>query len=556
MKKLILFTLILFVGISFVHSQSEQAWVFFNKKEKVYESIYNPRTILTPKAIKRKYKNYVYIDKRDVPVSESFIKQIKESPGITVLAKSKWFNCVFVEGGIENIRDLTSLDFVDRVDFADNSLDNGGKKSKAGYQKKATRKSKNKIEPMMDFDYGKGTQQIRQINADFLHEQNFTGKGMTIAVIDSGFQGSDTIMAFEKLRAEKRLLGVYDFTNRAEDSVFTNGGSHGTRVLSAMASNIEDQLIGTAPDASYYLFSSEILDIEEPLEEALWVEAVERADSLGVDVINTSLGYGGIPYDNPAYAYSTSDMDGKTTFISRGANIAFEKGMLVVVAAGNSGDVEWKIISAPADAPGVFTVGAVDLNDDYAFFSSTGPTADGRVKPDVMAKGFAATVIRSDGSVNEFSFGTSFSSPIMAGAVTCLWQSLPYLTNKEIMQLVRESASHYKKPNNEMGYGIPDFEKILRWFGYGWDRYPVNKDGNIVSEIRTYPNPVVNELYFDLIDKSSVEVKIYTTERKMVKSATLENTKNKISLNGLSNGLYIVDMISDNKRQTNMILKK
>ncbi|RYE05020.1 MAG: T9SS type A sorting domain-containing protein, partial [Sphingobacteriales bacterium] len=227
---------------------------------------------------------------------------------------------------------------------------------------------------------------------------------------------------------------------------------------STLAGYVEGQLIGSAPDAFYYLFVTEDNTSENPVEESYWVEAAEMADSLGVDIISTSLGY--LDYDNASYTYSYADLDGQTAFMSRGADIAFTRGMLLVTAAGNDGNHEEPYINVPADAINTLAVGAVDANEQYASFSSIGPSADGRVKPDVMAQGFLATYAGVDGSIS-MGNGTSFAAPIMAGAVACLWQAAPSKTNAEIMQIVKQSADRYNNPNDQYGYGIPDFSTAL-----------------------------------------------------------------------------------------------
>ncbi|WP_299899691.1 S8 family serine peptidase [uncultured Aquimarina sp.] len=538
MKKIIL--LFSFLSVQLCIAQMEDAWIYLTDKENVTNAIANPLSILTQKSIDRKARHNVAIDEKDVPVNENYIMQLKNTVGITVLAKSKWFNCVYVRGSKENIDNLLTLGFVDSIDFADNSLDNG----KIRPRKKNNNLSiNNKFGVKTSFDYGSAARQIEQLNAEYLHELDFTGTGMTIAVMDSGFPGVDIIDGFKRARDEGRILNGYDFVRRDENEFDFSGSSHGTQTFSDIAGFIDGQFVGTAPNASYYLFVTEDVSTEGPKEESLWVEAAERADSLGVDVINTSLGYS-IGFDNSAYEYTTADMDGQTTFISRGANIAFQKGMLLVSSAGNSGNSSWGIVTAPGDAPGVLTVGAVNSVGNYASFSSRGPTADNRIKPDVVAKGQNAAVIRSDNSVSTNS-GTSFSSPIMAGAVTCLWQAFPSMTNAEIMQLVKESSTLYNNPTNFLGYGIPNFRTIVE---------SLSVNDNLSENIRIYPNPVRNKLFVDIPTFKSYKIQIFTTEGKLVKTQILENT-NTISLDYLSNGLYLVELSTETSRFTFKISK-
>ncbi|WP_299245141.1 S8 family serine peptidase [uncultured Aquimarina sp.] len=538
MKNII--TLLLFYMSQLAIAQTEDAWVYFADKENVASSIANPLSILTQESIDRKNLHNVTIDEKDVPVNEAYITQVKNAAGITVLAKSKWFNCIYVRGTQANISSLTSLSFVDRIDYANNSLDSG--KSVFSIEDRTPIKN-NKFVAKTTFNYGSAAQQIQQLNADYLHEQDYTGTGMIIAVMDSGFPGVNTIDGFKRIRDDGRLLDGYDFVRRDDNEFAFAGSSHGTQTFSDIAGFIDGQFVGTAPDAKYYLFITEDAATEGPKEEALWVEAAERADSLGVHVINTSLGYSN-GFDNPAYDYTTSDMDGQTAFISKGANMVFEKGMLLVSSAGNSGNSAWGIITAPGDAPGSLTVGAIDVFGTYASFSSRGPTADNRVKPDIVARGLGAAVIRSSNAVST-SNGTSFSSPIMAGAVACLWQAFPSMTNAEIMQLVRESASLYNNPTIQLGYGIPDFRSIFQ---------SLSVDENFTESFKVYPNPVRDRLFFDLTTKEALEVRIFTMEGKMVKSETLKNL-NSISLSNLSKGLYLVELISGASRYTLKISK-
>ncbi|MBQ4804292.1 S8 family serine peptidase [Aquimarina sp. MMG015] len=538
MRKIII--LLLFCITQWGIAQTEDAWVYFKDKEDVANSIANPLSILTQESIDRKNLHNVVIDEKDVPVNEGYISKVKSIEGITVLAKSKWFNCIFVRGAQSDINDLLNLNFVINIDYADNSLDTG---RSIIHKKRDLSNDDYKFEVKTTFEYGSAAQQIQQLNADYLHELDYTGSGMIIAVMDSGFLNVDTMEGFKRIRDEGRLLTGYDFVRRDDDEFSFSGNTHGTQTFSDIAGFIDGEFVGTAPDAKYHLFITEDIVTEGPKEESLWVEAAERADSLGVDVINTSLGYSN-GFSNPAYEYSLSDMDGKTTFISRGANMAFQKGMLLVSSAGNSGNSSWGIITAPGDSEGVLTVGAVDGAGNYASFSSRGPTADNRVKPDVVARGLAAAVLISDNSVASRS-GTSFSAPIIAGAVTCLWQAFPSMTNAEIMQLVRESASLYDNPNTQLGYGIPNFRTIVE---------NLSVDENLTDDFRIYPNPVKDRLFFDFTTVESVKIRIFTAEGKLIKSENLKSGKF-IELNNLSSGLYLIELISGTSRHTMKISK-
>jgi subtilisin family serine protease len=533
LKKLLFLSFIFFQSVLFAQ---EDAWVYFTDKENVANAIANPITILTQKAINRKANHNVPIDERDVPVNENYIAQVKNATGILVLSKSKWFNAVHVRGSETNIKDLINLNFVASIDFADDSLNMSAIEIN-------DRMNKFEIEEeFIVFNYGNTQNQVEMINADALHELDYTGQGVTIAVLDAGFPNVNTMGAFQRLRDAGGLLDGYDFVNRTANVYAYTGNTHGTKVLSTMAGFIQDQYVGTAPDASYYLFRTEEAERENPVEESYWVEAAERADSLGVDIINTSLGYKS--YDNPNYSYSSTDLDGQTAFITRGANIAFEKGLLLVNSAGNSGTLG---VNAPADAQGVFTIGAVDLNGDYVSFSSQGSAIQPTQKPDVVARGAAAYVIDHNNLIVQNN-GTSFSSPIMAGGLACLRQALPDLSNAEMMQLVRESASQYTTPDYFLGYGIPDLGSALA--------VQLSKENTEQSVFKLFPNPVVTTL--QVLFPNEVETaKLYIHDLlgKLVLEASVQPFQ-PVDLQQLSSGLYLLKIQAEGVNSKSLKLLK
>jgi len=513
----------------------QDAWVYLKDKQNVSSSLANPNTILTEKAIDRKTAHGVVIDERDVPVNENYIAQLKAQTGILVLAKSKWFNAVHVRGTQSDINALLNLSFVSSVDFADKSLNT----SKSVQQKKETKFQ----EIFTDLTYGNALNQIKMFNGDQLHVDGYTGSGITIAVLDAGFPNVNTMSSFQRLRDAGHILDDYDFVNR-DDDVFTNTVSnHGTLVLSTMAGYVDNQFVGTAPDASYYLFITEDGARENPVEESYWVEAAERADSLGVNIINSSLGYGSF-YDNPNYNYQASEYDGYTAYITKGANIAFEKGLLIVNSAGNEGNSSgYNGVNAPADSPNVFSIGAVDASGFYAYFSSLGNNYQPTQKPDVVTQGLNSCVIFQNDAIG-YASGTSFSSPIMAGGLACLWQALPYKTNTEIMKLVRESASQYGSPDFYLGYGIPNLKLSL------------NKALKTKDEIKVFPNPT-NEYLFFKFSSSNVEflVQVYDILGKRLLDLDLSNKLKMIDFSFFSKGIYIVKIQSNDISKTFKIIK-
>ena len=528
----------LFCFFSYAVFAQQDAWVYFTNKENVEVAIQNPISILSQKAIDRKNAHNIAIDVRDVPVNESYITRLKTTSGISVLAKSKWMNAVHVRGEVSDISALFDLDFVASIDFADKNLND--------LSRPAKQKDKFALEASLeDFNYGSAQNQVSMIHVDALHKENYTGEGIIIAVIDGGFPNVNTMTSFSRLRNNNRLLGGYDFVNRTSAFDAYTASSHGTKVLSTMAGYVENKFVGTAPDASYYLFRTEDAAFENPVEESYWVEAAERADSLGVHIINSSLGYS--DFDNPKYNYAPSAMDGKTTFISRGAQIASQKGILVVNSAGNEGDASWGIVTAPADAPGVFTVGAVNSAGLYAYFSSRGSDFQPTQKPDVVALGLGGMVItESDYIVNNN--GTSFSSPMVAGAIACLWQALPNASADEIKQFVRLSASQYTAPDYFLGYGIPNFQLALS--------QALSVVEAEVEKFKVYPNPVSSQLHLQLPSRNgTLTLHVYDVLGKKVIEQVYSEANPKLDVSQLAKGMYVLTVISKSEILTFKFIK-
>ncbi|MDA9907002.1 S8 family serine peptidase [Flavobacteriaceae bacterium] len=539
MKKVILVSVLLIV--QFVNAQNQDAWVFFMDKENVAESIENPISIMTQEAIDRKELHGTPIDERDVPVNENYITQIKDISGITVLSKSKWMNCVHVIGSQSNIESLLDLSFVNNIEYADKSL------NLLPFNPVENKFMIEDSSQRIEYNYGAAANQIEMLSGDYLHENNFTGEGMIVAVLDAGFPTINNNAGFQKMNDEGRLLGTYDFESRSTNVDGTS--SHGLKTSSDIVGYIENEFVGTAPQASFYFFVTEYTPTETPVEESWWVEALERADSLGVDVINTSLSYRG--YDNSNYDHSYEDLDGQTTFAARGGNIAFEKGMIMVNSAGNSGNSGFPTVGTPSDAIGVFAVGAVDSEGDYVSFSSRGPTVDGRIKPDVMAQGSSSAVISTNGNV-DFSSGTSFSSPIMAGVVTCLWQSRPQTPNSSLIEIIRESAHLYTNPNNQMGYGIPNFENA-----YAALQELSLEDEWLMSNFALYPNPFISQVNVSFPEGiNNATLTIHSILGTKILSTPISKTSNTIFLEALNSGVYIASISSNSQQISFKLVKK
>jgi serine protease AprX len=541
MRKLVTL-LLLWLGAFQLWAQ-EDAWVYFTDKPNATFFLDHPLEMLSQRTLDKRAHYNISIDIKDVPVDENYKATVANQNGVIVLAKSKWLNCLHVRGAYEDLQNLLALPFVSHIQYADHSLNISDKN--ANKLESSSLFFEKNLESQEPYSYGNGSNQISMLQGDFLHQEGFTGSDMIIAVMDNGFQGVDQVAAFQHLWDENLILGHYNFVERQED-VFQSG-THGTRVLATMGAFVPDELIGTAPNASYYLFVTEANTFENPLEESLWVEAVEYADSLGVDIINTSLGY--TTFDNPAYNYNYAAMDGQTTFISRGAVLAATKGLICVTSAGNSGASPWQYISAPGDAPHTLTVGAVNAAGQYATFSSQGPTPDGRVKPDVMAQGQASAVYNQNGILTANS-GTSFSSPILAGLVACLWEALPEATPDEIRQLIISSAHLYDNPTNLMGYGIPNFE-LAYTQGQNLHISEVNP-----NQIKIWPNPFESDVNV-LIPKelNGGAFQIFNTLGQEVYQNQVHRRR-VFDLQSLSPGIYFYILTSDSGRQSGKLIKK
>lgn len=408
-------------------------------------SLKKPEKYLSAKAIERRRKQNLPIDSTDLPVCRKYIDEIRKQ-GVKIVVTGKWDNFVTV-----SCNDTTLIDRIAALPFV-LSTEKVWISPGAGKPSMATERDSVLNQPTIHPDsiYGRAITQIQMSNGDKLHEAGFKGQGMTIAVIDAGFHNVDKITAMQNIR----ILGTKDFVNQQAD-IFAES-SHGMSVLSCIGMNRPDIMTGTAPEASFWLLRSEDEYSEHLVEQDYWSAAVEFADSVGVDVINTSLGY--YSFDDKSKNYKYRDLDGRHALMSRQASHIADKGMILVCSAGNSGAGSWKKITPPGDADNVLTVGAIDKRAVLATFSSVGNTADHRVKPDVVAVGVGSDVIRTDGNQGRAN-GTSFSSPIMCGMVTCLWQACPMLTAKEVIELVRRSGDRAGFPDNIYGYGVPDMWK-------------------------------------------------------------------------------------------------
>ena len=417
-------------------------------------SIEHPGRWLSHQSVERRKRQGLTLDSTDLPVSSKYLKEMerqanqggrREKSDWTIVGTSRWNNTVLVRSNdTTQLQSLAVLSFVAKAERVWESPDSIGKMIKQDYHD-----SFNVWDSIKGVTYGNGKEQLEMLSGQRLHNIGMKGKGMTIAVLDGGFQNADKIPAFQ----HANIIGAKDFVY-PNSPFFYQETDHGTKVLSTMAANEPEVLVGTAPEARYWLLRCEDQQTEQPVEEDYWAMAAEFADSAGVDIINSSLGYN--DYDGDSAYYHQRDLDGQTSLISRTASMLARKGIILVNSAGNSGMGPWKKIAFPADACDILTVGAINTEMKNAPFSGVGPTQDGRVKPDVMALGSPASLISGRGTIVR-DMGTSFSTPIVAGLVACLWQALPDKTAMEIIDLVRQTSSSYQKPDNIYGYGIPNF---------------------------------------------------------------------------------------------------
>jgi len=417
-----------------------------DKKDNPY-TVKKPAAFLSEKALRRRARLKLKVDEYDLPVTPKYVQGIAEQ-GMRVVSLSKWNNTVVVEtSDTTAVRALTGLPYVKSVCKVWQSSNRNVPAERPDRESIVT----NKLDRFPNF-YGAAERQVTMLNAHRLHETGLRGEGMTIAVVDGGFYNADLLSGLAKCK----VLGTRNFVH-PDKSVYEEG-SHGTNVLSCIAANTPHSLVGTAPDAMFYLLVSEDGDTEQLIEEDYWCAAVEYADSLGADIITSSLGY--TQFDDSCMNHAYYQLDGRTALNSRSASLAASRGLLVINSAGNSGNDAYKKIGCPADASDILAVGAVNADGRNTLFSSLGHTADGRVKPDVMAMGGQAQLLDTDGTIRGAN-GTSFSAPILCGAVACLWQAFPERRPTEIMEAVRRAGNNAAHPDNVYGYGIPDMQKAL-----------------------------------------------------------------------------------------------
>ncbi|WP_345114628.1 S8 family serine peptidase [Hymenobacter algoricola] len=418
--------------------------IYFTNKTGTPFSLSQPGAFLSARALQRRTRQGIALKPRDLPVNPAYVAQVKAVAGTRLWYTSRWFNAAIVSCDSTTLAQIRTLSCVQGAQTL-NRGQGGPRQPEKEPVAPAERPSS------APADYGIAYNQAQMIGAVTMHNANFRGEGMQIAVFDAGFPSVNQMAVFAPLLQEQRLISTFNVVDKNTDVFQRN--DHGTLCLSTLAGNQPGVFIGTAPKASYRLFITEDIGSEHPVEEANWLVAAEYADSAGVDVISSSLGYS--TFDVPSANYTYADMNGRTAISTRAATVAARVGMLVVNSAGNEGNSAWRYITAPADADSILTVGAVTAQRNHAAFSSYGPSADGRIKPNVVAQGQQAALVYPTGP--GYGSGTSFSCPIMAGMATAFWQSSPTLGVQQVIQFLQRSGSLAANPNNTLGYGIPNF---------------------------------------------------------------------------------------------------
>ncbi len=525
----IIFFIIFLIESVCLSAQNYTFWVAFADKNNSPYSVANPQEFLSERALQRREKQGISIDEIDLPVNPDYVKKLSDF-GVQIVGTSRWLNGTTVAMddtlAVAQIRNLTFVKMVQRT------------KSPTTNINRVVRQKMNVSESSLATDSAFRQKAVHRLNE--LHALGFCGDGVHVAVIDAGFLNVNTLEAFDSMRLQGRLLGTRDFVNPSAD-IFRQH-THCLAVLSSMAANQPNVMIVAAPLASYWLLRTEDAATESLLEVDNWVRAIEFADSVGVDVVNSSLGYSS--FDDEQTNFTYADLDGRTTRISLAATMAARKGMLVVSSAGNDGANAWHYVSPPSDADSIITVGGVDLaQQQHCSFSSYGPTADGRVKPTLCSVGYDAFVMNGAGDIYGGT-GTSFASPILAGAVACLWQALPYLTNMQLIDLLTKNASQSHAPDNALGFGIPDV----------WQAYcQATELKNIeFSEQKILPNPFSNYLNFEL--KTETQVMIFDTFGREIFNETLQTKL--IDTSAWAQGVYVVWMRNEKGVFVEKLVKK
>lgn len=541
--KAIILTLVLQGILCIGQAQFSRHIIELTDKKGTIHALSNPQTFLSSEAIARRKQFNITIDSTDLPVSKAYLDSIAKAGKVEILNSSKWLNQVLIK-----TTDQAALNKISQFPFVKKTSPIANRPSTINEEKFIETVTETNASQTIastkatTLNYGNSSKQVNIHEGEFLHNKGFQGKGIKIAVLDAGFFKYQNIAAFDSLKINGQLKMTWDFVDN--NPSVNEDDAHGMQCLSVLAANLPGTFVGTAPAASYYLFRTEDVATEFPVEEQNWLAAAERADSIGVQMISSSLGYN--TFDDARFNYTYADLNGKKTMITRGATMATNKGMIVMNSAGNSGNSSWKYLLAPSDAVDVLAVGAVNNLKQVAPFSSFGPSSDNRVKPDIASVGWNTFLISINGTVAQAN-GTSFSNPNIAGLIACLWQAFPEFSNKEIIETVRKSSDRYNNPDARTGYGIPNMR-----LAYGM----LERESNIrkakgllkADRLKVYPNPMTDEFTIVYNGKTNGKllVQLLSIEGKLIRNLSydvLENEYYFFNVNGLgsqASGQYIL----------------
>lgn len=503
---------VLFFLICAVISHAQRDFVVYLKdKGTSTQMLPSPESFLTKRAILRKQAHNIPVDASDLPLCGQYVSDIISllTPSDKVLLRSKWLNAVIVQTNETTAAEIEKLPFVLRV---------------APYIPNVPVYTRTQ-----SVNHGLSRSQIEMLKGEFLHQQGFLGQGILIAVFDGGFFNANTMAVFDTLFQSGRVKLTFNFNNNSSNIYFP--GSHGTSVLGVMASYLPGQMVGSAPKADYILLQTEFEPTETRQEEYNWLAAAELSDSMGVDIINSSLGYN--TFDNPADNYTISQLDGHTAIVTQAAIWAARKGILVVNSAGNEGNTSWRKILFPADADSILAVGGVNSARQRVNFSSMGPTADNRIKPDVAAQAFQTITVNSSGNATTAN-GTSFSAPLISGLAACLWQAYPHKNFFEIRNAIMQSGHQAADPDTLLGFGIPDFQLaaqlLLR-----------TEEHTIENQISLFPVPTTDMLKIKTHSEHVVsDIRIFDGYGRCVLTHATYPTESGINVSDLPAGMYFI----------------
>ncbi|MFZ4582303.1 MAG: S8 family peptidase [Paludibacter sp.] len=533
--KIIAFSIVLFFSIQYASAITKYYfYVQFANKNNTSFSLSNPSDYLSARAIARRTAFNIPIDSTDLPVNQTYVNQISNL-GHKVYCRSKWMNGITVL-----VTDSSLMSQIRNLSFVKWAKYTG----KVDVAQAAPRKAK----LPQTLNYGTSATQLNMVNASYLHNLGYTGKNIHVAVLDAGFLNASNNVGFDSLRLQGRLLGTKDFTELTPN--IYGSDSHGANVLSIMTGNISNQYLGAAPHASFWLIRTEYAPTEYVSETDFWVSGIEFADSVGVDVVNSSLGY--TTFDDPVLNYTYANMNGTFSRASRAATLAAKKGIIVCNSAGNDGNKTWHYIGVPADAADIVTVGAAESTGIPSVFTSYGPTADNRIKPDLSAMGTSTAYINTSGGLSSGN-GTSYASPIMAGMFACFLQyakaNFNNFTIQSLIQSAKQSANLYTTPTDRLGYGIPNFQTACAFLPAMLD---VIKQTD--KDIHVFQNNAAKLLIINTQNADNLTIALYSLSGMLLHKSTISNKQASISTAGFASGMYILQVSGNGTSKTQKIV--